>query len=137
LLVPDPDPEAPLPAQTPVAATPAENTGTPPAEGAATDLPPASAPVGGEDGGQGNREKERRQEVWPVFAAGATTTVAGGPLNVRVEPGLWAAILTALPDGYAVTVLAGPVESDGIAWYQIMTPESVAGWCDGSYLVSA
>jgi hypothetical protein len=135
LLVPDPNPEAPPP-QSPVTAPP-ENTGTPSAEGAPADVPPEAAPVGGEDGGQGNREKERRQDVWPVFAPGTTATVAGGPLNLRVEPGLWATILTALPDGYAVPVVSGPVEVDGIAWYQIVTPESGEGWCDGSFLQSA
>ena len=35
---------------------------------------------------------------------------------------------------YMATVIAGPVEGEGIAWYQVSTPEGVEGWCDGSYL---
>jgi hypothetical protein len=85
------------------------------------------------DGGRDDKKK-RRQESWQVFAAGTTATVSAGPLNLHVEPALWAAILTALPAGYAATVIAGPVEGEGIAWYQVVTPEGVDGWCDGSYL---
>jgi hypothetical protein len=44
--------------------------------------------------------------------------------------------LTALPTGYTATVIAGPEEGEGIAWYQVVTPEGVEGWCDGSFLQS-
>ena len=63
----------------------------------------------------------------------AATIVASGPLNLHVEPALWAAVVTALAAGYMATVIAGPVEGEGIAWYQVSTPEGVEGWCDGSY----
>ena len=79
---------------------------------------------------------EQLQETWPVFAAGTATSVAAGPLNLHVEPALWATVLTALPTGYMTTVIAGPVEGEGIAWYQVVTPEGVEGWCDGSFLQS-
>ena len=52
------------------------------------------------------------------------TIVASGPLNLHVEPALWAAVVvTALAAGYMATVIAGPVEGEGIAWYQVSTPE--------------
>jgi hypothetical protein len=63
--------------------------------------------------------------------------VVEGPLNLRVEPGLWAPVLTELPDGYAITVIAGPAESDDISWYQVLTLDQTSGWCDGSFLVLA
>ena len=60
--------------------------------------------------------------------------VIDGALNLRLEPGLAAAILTEFPDGAVVMVVAGPVDADGIAWYQVVTAENAAGWCDGTYL---
>ena len=32
-------------------------------------------------------------------------------------------VVTALAAGYMATVIAGPVEGEGIAWYQVSTPE--------------
>ena len=125
LLMPDPN-AAPAPSATEVVAEP------PPAE---ADKEPIDEAVGGDDGkGRGDGGKERRQEAWPVFAAGTAAMVIDGPLNMRVEPGLWATVLTALPDGYMVTVTAGPADADGIAWYQVVTQDGVAAWCDGTYL---
>jgi hypothetical protein len=111
----------------------------PPVEEPVPEAGPVEVPVengetGGEqDGGAGGGE-ERRQETWPVFAAGTVTIITAGPLNLHVEPALWATVLTALPAGYTATVIAGPVEGEGIAWYQVATPEGVEGWCDGSFL---
>jgi hypothetical protein len=147
LLTPDPDPVPldPLPTATPVAtaspdaATPVPEGEVAPVEEPISEANPVEVPVengetGGEqDGGAGGGE-ERRQETWPVFAAGTATIVTAGPLNLHVEPALWATVLTALPAGYSATVIAGPVEGEGIAWYQVVTPEGVEGWCDGSYL---
>ena len=90
--------------------------------------------TGNEPEGGVNGEKEQRQETWPIFAPGTATKVANGPLNIHVEPALWATVLTALPAGSMATVIAGPVEGEGIAWYEVATPEGVEGWCDGSYL---
>jgi uncharacterized protein YgiM (DUF1202 family) len=144
LLSPDPNPVPldPLPTETPVAAA-APDPATPLPESEVA--PPAEGPIseadrventesGDERDGGANADKEQRQETWPVFAAGTATTVAAGPLNIHADPGIWATILTALPEGSMTTVVAGPVEDEGIAWYQVATPEGVEGWCDGSYL---
>ncbi len=147
LLVPDPNP-APLeppPTETPVAAASAdpatplpEGEVAPPAVEPVPETDPVNAPVEnaetGEQVGGANGNMEQHQEAWPVFAAGTATTVASGPLNIHVEPALWATVLTALPAGSMATIIAGPVEGEGIAWYQIATPEGVEGWCDGSFL---
>jgi uncharacterized protein YgiM (DUF1202 family) len=92
---------------------------------------------GGGKGGQNDNGKERRQEDWSAFAIGASAVVMSGPLNLRVEPGLAGTILTALPDGYMATILDGPVDVDGVAWYQVVTADGVDGWCDGSFLQPA
>jgi hypothetical protein len=146
LLSPDPNPVPldPLPAETPAAAA-SPDTGTPLPEGepapvgepvSEADLGDAPVENGETSDGQGGGEEdeELRQETWPIFAAGTATSVSAGPLNLHVEPALWATVLTALPVGYMTTVIAGPVEGEGIAWYQVMTPEGVEGWCDGSFL---
>jgi uncharacterized protein YgiM (DUF1202 family) len=150
LLSPDPNP-APLdppPTETPVAAaspdpaTPLpESEVAPPAEEPVSETAPVDVPAENTESsdervGDANGDKERRQEAWPVFAAGTVTVVAAGPLNLHVDPALWATVLTALPEGSMTTVIAGPVEGEGIAWYQVATPEGVEGWCDGSFLQS-
>jgi uncharacterized protein YgiM (DUF1202 family) len=147
LLSPDPNPVPlePLPTETPEAAA-SPDTGTPPPEEAPVAEPVAEGDLGDasvetgrtadEQNGGVDGETEQFQQTWPIFAAGTTTIVSSGPLNLHVEPALSATILTALPTGYMVTVSAGPVEGEGIAWYQVVTPEGVAGWCDGSFLQS-
>jgi uncharacterized protein YgiM (DUF1202 family) len=148
LLTPDPDPVPldPLPTETPVTVAPPDTAtpvptgeGAPPVEEPVSEAEPVEAPVeNGETGdvqdGGDTEDTEQLQETWPVFAAGTATIVASGPLNLHVEPALWSAVVTALPAGYMATVIAGPVEGEGIAWYQVSTPEGVEGWCDGSYL---
>jgi uncharacterized protein YgiM (DUF1202 family) len=138
LLRPAPDAEAGEPPADP----PPADAAPPPTAG---ETPVSEVPAGGETGGEGDRERERdggrdrdgrdrRQEAWPVFAPGTAAMVAGGELNLRAEPGLSAAIVTAMPDGYPVTIADGPIDADGIAWYQVLTPEGTIGWCDGTYL---
>lgn len=136
LLSPDPNQEPWEPAP------PAIDPSTPPATEdppPATEEPPADAGgVGGGDDGSGDggrgRRRERRQDAWAILQPGAVAMVIEGALNLRADPDLWAAILTQLPDGYVVTIIDGPVESDGIAWYQVLTPEDTVGWCDGTWL---
>ena len=147
MLSPDPDPVPldPLPAETPAAAaSPDAVTPLPAGEPASGEEPVSEADhvdaavenggTGEEQDGGANGDQEQRQEAWPIFAAGTMTSVGDGPLNLHVEPALSAAVLTALPMGYTATVIAGPVEDEGIAWYQVVTPEGVEGWCDGSFL---
>ena len=146
LLSPDPNPVPldPLPTETPAAAVSAD-TATPLPEGEPRRLRsrsrrgPCRRPVendatGDEQVGGGSGNTEQFQETWPIFAAGTATSVSYGSAQLHVEPALSATILTALPTGYMATVIAGPVEGEGIAWYQVATPEGVEGWCDGSFL---
>jgi hypothetical protein len=142
LLIPDPDtspPEIPT-VEEPISTPPVEEGGTPPPE-APVETPVAEEPepeedaaVGGGDDGGGGGRKDRRQEAWPIYESGTTAIVVGGALNLRAEPGLWAEILTEMPDGYTLKVIGGPVDGDGIAWYQVLTPDNLEGWCDGTYL---
>jgi uncharacterized protein YgiM (DUF1202 family) len=142
LLRPDPGASAAgTPAGGAPASPPPEDDARPPADdgsGATPvgDAPPEGEAVGGGDerGDRRDRGKKRRQEAWLDFAPGEAVVVLDGPLNLRAEPGLAAAVLATLPTGEVETVVAGPVDADGLAWYQIVTAQSVAGWCDGSYL---
>jgi uncharacterized protein YgiM (DUF1202 family) len=149
LLSPDPNPVPldPLPAETPAAAASPDAVTPRPAGEPASDEERVSqadpddalsenGETSGEPIGGVNGVTEQRQQTWPIFAAGTTTSVSDGPLNLRVEPALWSTVVTALPTGSTVTIIAGPVEGDGIAWYQVATSEGVEGWCDGSFLQS-
>jgi hypothetical protein len=69
---------------------------------------------------------------WPI-AVGADLVVVGTGdcLNVRERPGVGAPEVECLPDGTGVKVAAGPVEIDGIEWWQL---EVWNGWSSSDYL---
>jgi hypothetical protein len=119
--------ETPPPAEAPVQ--------EPPPDTAALEEPTEKPAEGDRDEGRGGG-RERRQDAWPVFDPGTVATVAAESLNLRVEPALWGTVLTALPGGYQATVVSGPVDGEGIAWYEIATTEGVQGWVDGSFLTT-
>jgi hypothetical protein len=58
---------------------------------------------------------------------------AGDCLRFREEPRLAGKELSCQPDGNKARVIAGPVEADGIAWWQL----DGLGWGSGQYLVPA
>lgn len=69
---------------------------------------------------------------WPLDI-GASVIVAGTGdcLKLRDRPGLLAHEIDCLEDGTAVTIAAGPVEIDGLEWWQI---EGYEGWVAGNWL---
>jgi hypothetical protein len=69
---------------------------------------------------------------WPI-SVGADLVVAGTGdcLNVRERPGTGAPEVECLPDGTSVKVAAGPVEIDGLEWWQL---EVWGGWSSSDYL---
>jgi hypothetical protein len=97
---------------------------------------PTSAPVPTSSGSSGLTE-------------GSSTAVPGGlsvgrkaivsrdipALNLRVEPGINAAIQVILAPGTEVEVIAGPVERDGLTWWQVRSA-GIEGWCAGEFLQS-
>jgi hypothetical protein len=69
---------------------------------------------------------------WPL-AVGAQVVVAGTApdcLKVREAPGLSSTDTECLPDGTAVSIVAGPVDQDDIEWWQL----EGHGWAAGNYL---
>lgn len=58
---------------------------------------------------------------------------AGDCLNFREEPGTSAAVLTCQLDGTRAEVIDGPVEADGITWWQL----DGLGWASAQFLVAA
>jgi uncharacterized protein YgiM (DUF1202 family) len=140
LLSPDPNPDEPWPTPAP---TPVDSVSSPPADVAeptpvSAEDPPADAAVGGgDDADQGRggrrRRRDRRQEAW-MLTPGAPAVVAASSLNLRSAPSLWAEVVAELPEGHALTIASDAVEADGIFWYQVVTFDGLAGWCDGDYL---
>lgn len=99
--------ETPIAGQTP---SPALADVTP-----TTEAPPTAAPTG--------------------LAVGRRATVSSEipALNVRVEPGINAAVRVALAPGTEVEIIAGPVERDGLTWWQVRSA-GIEGWCAGELL---
>ena len=71
-----------------------------------------------------------------TLAAGATVYVNTGTLNLRDDATTGGAIVSELPAGTAATVLDGPIDADGYAWYQLDV-DGVTGWAVRDYLALA
>lgn len=69
-----------------------------------------------------------------VGGTAMVATTEGDTLAVREGPGLGFGILTRLSAGTLVSVQAGPVNAEGIAWYQIAF-DGLTGWSSGEYLL--
>jgi cell wall-associated NlpC family hydrolase len=67
-------------------------------------------------------------------ASAQVAYTAGDGVNVRSAPGLWAGVITTLPESFEVTVLDGPVEAeDGTFWY-LVSADGVEGWVIHNFL---
>ena len=60
----------------------------------------------------------------------ARITVAGG-LNVREQPTVRSPAVTLLAQGKRITVLEGPVSSDGYIWWKVDDNQGTVGWVAG------
>lgn len=60
-------------------------------------------------------------------ARARVTNLGGATLRTRVAPGLSSRVTARIPEGREVTVLEGPVETDGYVWWRVEAAEG-AGW---------
>lgn len=67
------------------------------------------------------------------ITVGAAAVVADGPLNVRDDTSVDSDPIAQLETGAAVTVIAGPTEVDGVAWFEIQSGDT-NGYVSGRYL---
>lgn len=58
-----------------------------------------------------------------------THVVDNGPLNLRSGAGTSYGVIGSLSNGVKLKVLAGPVNANGYAWYQVETDTNLTGWC--------
>ncbi|HEX9989470.1 MAG TPA: SH3 domain-containing protein [Chloroflexia bacterium] len=84
--------------------------------------PPASAPA------------QRPAAAISGFAKVANTD--GDPLRMRSSASRNASVITNLSPGTSVAVKQGPVDKDGVAWYQV-SAGGTTGWVMGQYLAQA
>lgn len=85
-------------------------------DGTQHDLSPLTGPVGAPKWGP---------HVKPGDSARVQAT-QGESLNVRAQPG--GQILVQLANGARVTILGGPRQYEGVRWWQVRTPDGIAGW---------
>jgi hypothetical protein len=85
---------------------------------------PNGPPTADEDGGT----------TTMMLAPGETARVIASSLNLRDGVGTTANILTAMPCGAQVMVLAGPSTTPAAGWWNV-TYQQTTGWASGKYLV--
>lgn len=72
------------------------------------------------------------------FPNGALVVVtASRGLNVRAEPSLTSRIVASLPAGAQAVVLSGPVDAEGVLWYELKLAADRSGWASAAYLALA
>jgi uncharacterized protein YgiM (DUF1202 family) len=67
------------------------------------------------------------------ITVGSAAVVADGPLNLRDDSSVDGEPIAQLETGDAVTVIAGPSEVDGIAWFEVQSGDT-NGYVAGRYL---
>jgi len=67
------------------------------------------------------------------ITVGSTALVADGPLNVRDDTTTDGEPVAQLETGASVTVVSGPTEVDGVAWFEIQSGDT-NGYVSGRYL---
>jgi len=67
------------------------------------------------------------------ITVGSAAVVADGPLNVRDDTSVDTDPIAQLDTGAAVTVVAGPTDVDGVAWFEIQSGDT-NGYVSGRYL---
>jgi hypothetical protein len=72
-------------------------------------------------------------EVGPGARVAVTGTQGSG-LNLRAEPGTGGAVVVNVREGAVLTVIEGPQEADGYAWWKLRTAEGQEGWGAANWL---
>lgn len=75
-------------------------------------------------------------KVWPLRIGAIALVIADGDgLHLRTGPGLNFRVLRLLPDGTAVQIIGGPIESNAGTWWEIKTLyHQEIGWVFSQYI---
>ena len=77
-----------------------------------------------------------RQDL-PIGSTAVVSGTSGQGLRVRLGPGISYRIVTVLPEGTSVPILAGPIFDGTDDWYQIGVGGNATGWSIQRYLSPA
>jgi hypothetical protein len=69
-----------------------------------------------------------------ALAVGSQATINTDGVNLRSEPTTGAEVVTVLNSGAVVTIIGGPEEADGFAWWEIELEDSATGWVAEDFL---
>jgi hypothetical protein len=75
-------------------------------------------------------------ELTVGFYAEVANTEGTG-VRVRGGPSVNNISLVVVPDGITVLVLDGPIENDGVLWWQLQLDDGTEGWAAGDFLIPA
>jgi uncharacterized protein YgiM (DUF1202 family) len=69
-----------------------------------------------------------------IVNVGDRAVVFDGPVNLRIGAGTGNPVLTVLPQGEEMDVLAGPVAATGYNWFQVDPDSAAVGWIAGAFI---
>ncbi len=73
-------------------------------------------------------------EATTQLAVGGSASVTDNGLNMRASASTGADIVTTLAQGQQVSIISGPQDADGFAWWQIELEDGSQGWVAADFL---
>jgi uncharacterized protein YgiM (DUF1202 family) len=70
----------------------------------------------------------------PAFANGDRAQVVDGALNMRSGPSTSNSVVSVLPNGHQVTIIAGPQSGSGYTWWGVRSASLGIGWVVQNYI---
>lgn len=96
-------------------------------EGMPADAPAAEAPVEAAD--EASTEPESG-----TLAAGGSAAISDDGVNLRSDATTTSDVVTVLSQGQTVSLVEGPREADGYAWWRIELADGTSGWIVADFL---
>ncbi|MEO0560744.1 MAG: SH3 domain-containing protein [Chloroflexota bacterium] len=78
--------------------------------------------------GVGGGDNQAGSGVLTVGGTATANTTEGDALNIRSGPGTSFAIVDRASNGTTLSLLEGPIDSNGLMWWRVRTPSGVEGW---------
>ncbi len=77
------------------------------------------------------------QDATETFSTGDRIIANNGTLNLRASASVEADVIEVLAEGTEMTVLADPINADGMTWYEVRTSGGAEGFVSAAYVEAA